>query len=113
MWEEKTGVKPSRGFCGVRYGRLKANLARVKNEDLSTMKTCAAKIGEEIEQEKQKLEEEKRALDKKRWGRISTAMEQAGTQKYEAGTVEKAFKQMIGSTARSSSMAANGEDVDE
>lgn len=105
MWEEKTGVKPSESTCRKRYTRLKANLTRVSDEDLDMMKTCADTVKAEVE-------EEKRMLDRKLWARISDAMEQAGTQKYEAGTVEKAYKLLVGkdgSNARSSSMAAKSE----
>jgi hypothetical protein len=106
MWQEKTGIKTSDSTCRKRYGTLKANLACVEDADLDTMKTCIAQVDADIE-------EQKKALDRKRWNQISAAMEAAGTKKYEAGTIEKAYKTMGVNSGRSASIAAAAEDGEE
>jgi hypothetical protein len=106
MWEEKIGVKTSDSTCRKRYGKLKANLARVEDADLDTMKTCVAQVDTDIE-------EQKKALDRKRWNQVSAAMKAAGTKKYEAGTIEKAYKNMGANDVRSTNMAVAAENGEE
>ena len=106
MWEEKTGIKTSDSTCRKRYAKLKANLARVEDSDLDTMKTCITQVNTDIE-------EQKKALDRKRWIQVSAAMEAAGTKKYEAGTIEKAYKTISANNSRSSSMAVVAKNEEE
>jgi len=40
------------------------------------------------------IEEEKKAAERKRWALVSAFMEDSGTEKYEHGTLEKAWKKI-------------------
>jgi hypothetical protein len=66
---------------------LKASLARVKEEDIETMK-------EAMDEVKAEIEEEKKQLEKKLWHRVVDRMAAKGTEKYEVGTVEKQCKSL-------------------
>jgi hypothetical protein len=77
-------------FSGLnaRYTRLVAALARVKDEDLGALQAAITAVDQQIE-------EEKRAIDKKKWILVSTHMvENAGTDKYDQATLEKAYKKI-------------------
>lgn len=106
MFEEKTGCKVGGSTCRMRYGKMKANLARVKVDDLETMKDCVAQVDADIE-------EQVKVLHRKRWAQVSAAMEAFGTEKYEAGTIEKAYKNLGANDIRSSSMAVAAENEEE
>jgi hypothetical protein len=100
-WEKKTGKATWDSTMRKRHAKLKASLARVKDEHLNLMKATAERVKAEIE-------EEKKVLDKKLWVRVSAAMEEAGVEKYEPVTLEKAYKLALGSSGGSSSTAVNG-----
>ena len=87
QWEMMTFIKPAPRSLITRYHRLKASLARVKDDDIETLK-------QSVEKAKNEIEEEKRALDKKLWAKVVAAMEEAGTEKYGTGTVEKEWKKI-------------------
>ncbi|TLD38767.1 Peptidyl-prolyl cis-trans isomerase-like 4 [Venturia nashicola] len=101
-WEEKTGKKVWDSTVRKRYTKLKASLARVKDEDMDMMKSTAEQVKAEVEAEKKKL-------DAGLWARISAIMAEAGTEKYEPGTIEKACKNMGANGGRSSSMTVVAE----
>jgi hypothetical protein len=85
-WETMTGHK----FSGLaaRYSRLMAALARVKDEDMAALQSAASAVEEQIL-------EDKRALDKSKWLLVSAHMvENAGTEKYDQATLEKAYKKL-------------------
>jgi hypothetical protein len=84
--ETMTGKK----FSGLaaRYARLMAALARVKDEDLGALQAAINAV-------EQHIEEEKRALDKKKWTLVSAHMvENADTDKYDQATLEKAYRKI-------------------
>lgn len=101
-FEVNTGVKVGSTTCRLRYAKMKANLACVEDEDVETMKTCITQVDADIE-------EQIKTLHRKRWAQVSAAMEAAGTQKYEPGTIEKASKSMGANGTRSASMAVAAE----
>lgn len=70
------------------------------------MRTTAERVKAEVEAEKKQL-------DAKLWARVSIAMEAAGTERYEAGTIEKAYKTLGANGVRSTSMAVVAENEDE
>jgi hypothetical protein len=65
--EQLTGKKPAATSTRKRYGALKASLARVKDEDLETLKECMTKVH-------QNIEDEKKAVEKKRYALLANAM---------------------------------------
>lgn len=105
MFEEQTGCKVGGSTCRMRYGKMKTNLARVKDTDLETMKTAVAQVDADIE-------EQKKVLDRKRWNQVAAAMEAAGTEKYEPGTIEKAYMN-LGSNGAGGSTIRGGENEEE
>jgi hypothetical protein len=71
----------------TRYNRIKAAIARVKDEDLEALKEAMAEATERIE-------EEKKAAEKKRYAIVAEVMEGKGTEKYDSATLEKAWKRL-------------------
>ena len=60
----------------VRYGRLKAALARVSEEHIDDLVTIKEKVDQEIEAERL-------ALEKQRWSRVATQLEALVGIKYD------------------------------
>ncbi|QDS71007.1 hypothetical protein FKW77_007855 [Venturia effusa] len=105
-FESNVGVKVGSSTCRLRYAKMKANLACVEDEDMGTMKTCIAQVEADIA-------EQIKALHRKKWAQVSAAMKEAGTQKYEPGTIEKAFKAMGANGSHSACVAEAAMEEDE
>jgi hypothetical protein len=65
--EQLTGKKPAATSTRKRYGALKASLARIKDEDMETLKDCMATVD-------QVIADEKKAVEKKRYALLADAM---------------------------------------
>jgi hypothetical protein len=85
--EKLTGKRPAATTSRKRYGALKAALSHVKDEDIDVLKNCMAKVNQDIE-------DEKKALERRRYALLAEAMVGCGTEKYEQGTLEKTWKQI-------------------
>ena len=81
----QTGVKPSASKWSVRWTRLVPKLITVSDEDLQLL----GEVKTAVEAE---MEEQKKAIDKKKWGFIAEALKQAGGDTYPPNTLETAWK---------------------
>jgi hypothetical protein len=104
-WLTMTGAKHT--SLSTRYNRIKAALARVKDEDLDALKEAMAEATERIEEDKKRIEEEKKAelqaAEKKRYVIVAEIMESKGADKYDAATLEKAWKRVPSESKEASS----------
>jgi hypothetical protein len=73
----------------TRYGRIKAAITRVDDDDLDALKEA--------------VEEEKKQAEKKKWGNVAELMESKGAKKYDAATLEKTWKRIQSGDKDSSS----------
>lgn len=89
-----TGAKHT--SLATRYYRIKTAIARVKDEDLETLMEAMAEATDRVEQEK-------KAAEKRKYSIVAEIMEGKGTDKYDVATLEKAWKRLqsegsVGST---------------
>lgn len=90
---------PTATVLRKRFGRLKASLASVQDEDKALIMPSYEKVTAEIDAEKKdleaKYETDKKALDRKLWPKVAEVIEQDGAkEKYEPGTLEKEWKKL-------------------
>src|ERR1700712_3126313 len=84
-WFKMTGSRYS--ALSVRYTRIKASIARVQDEDVEALKNAMGRVNDRIE-------EEKRAIEKRRWAFVAEDMESNGVDKYDSATLEKTWKRI-------------------
>ncbi|KAE9988770.1 hypothetical protein EG328_007374 [Venturia inaequalis] len=84
-WFVMTGAKHT--SLSTRYNRIKAAIARVKDEDLQALR-------EGMGEADIRIEEEKKQAEKKRYAIVAEVMEAKGTEKYDTATLEKAWKRL-------------------
>ncbi|QDS71008.1 hypothetical protein FKW77_007863 [Venturia effusa] len=85
-WQTMTGNKHT--SLGTRYVRIKAAIARVKDSDLEALERA-------MEKAKERIEEEKKVLEKRLWAFVAEGMETEGAEeKYDVPTLEKAWKRL-------------------
>lgn len=71
----------------TRYIRVKAAIARVKEEDLEALEKAMAYA-------KERVEEEKKIVEKRLWAFVAEGMESEGAEKYDTPTLEKAWQRL-------------------
>ena len=85
VWFTMTGNRYTN--LSTRYTRVRASIARVKDEDLEVLEKAMGKA-------KERIEEEKRAVEKRLWTFVAEGMVSAGSERYDAPILEKAWKRL-------------------
>lgn len=84
-WLRITGSRYS--ALQVRYARVKAAIARVKDEHIEVLMNAIRNADERIEVEK-------RAMENKRWDFVAEHMESNGAYGYDTATLERTYKRV-------------------
>ncbi|TID26850.1 hypothetical protein E2P81_ATG01311 [Venturia nashicola] len=97
-WFTMTGNKHT-GLT-TRYIRVKAAIARVKDDDLEALEKSMAMA-------KERIEVEKKMVEKRLWAFVAEGMESEGAEKYDLPTLDKAWKRLQANNKAGTSKCGN------